>query len=182
MSEKALKRVQKKFRHAVIDTHAQCGDHTVIVQRDAIRDLAETLRDDPELSFEMLVDITAVDYLPRTPRFEVVYHFLSISQRQRLRVKVPLEESDLHIDTLADIYLAAEWGEREAYDMYGVIFDGHPDLRRILMYEEFEGFPLRKDYPLLGSQPRIDLLEEERPTTNMYQPNYGEYGPEKENR
>jgi NADH-quinone oxidoreductase subunit C len=182
MSERVLKRAAKKFQAHVVSTHSQCGDDTLVIAPAALHDLMRYLRDDPECAFEVLIDVTGVDYLPRTPRFEVVYHLLSVSKLHRLRVKVQLEESDLKVATVSDLWAAANWAEREAFDMYGIQFEGHPDLRRILMYEEFEGFPLRKDYPLMGSQPRIDLLAEERPTTNMYAPNFGEYGPEKENR
>ena len=186
MSKKALKRVKKKFKKAVIDTHSDFGDDTIVIDRSVLRECARFLREDEKCSFEMLVDVTAVDYLgmrdENEPRYEVVYHFLSLTHKHRLRVKVPLEANDVNVDTISDIYLAANWGERECYDMYGVAFKGHPDLRRVLLYEEFEGYPLRKDYHIHGSQPRVDLLEIERPTTNMYQPNFGEYGPEKENR
>lgn len=186
MSKKALKQVKKQFKSAVLDTHSALGDDTVILARESLRELAQYLRDDPELRFEMLMDVTVVDYLGAraedAPRFEVVYHFLSLTHRHRLRVKVPLMADDATLDTLSDIYPASDWAERECYDMYGVRFNGHPDLRRILLYEEFEGYPLRKDYGLHASQPRVDLLEVERPTTNMYPPNFGEYGPEKENR
>lgn len=186
MSKKALKQVKKQFKSAVLDTHSALGDDTIILEREVIRDVALYLRDDPSLTFEMMVDITVVDYLgvrpPEEPRFEVVYHFLSLTHRHRLRVKVPMSADDLTLDTISDIYPAAEWGERECYDMYGARFNGHPDLRRLLNYEEFEGYPLRKDYGLHDSQPRVDLLAQERPATNLYPPNFGEYGPEKENR
>jgi len=185
MSKKALKLVKKAFKKHVVDTHSNFGDDTIVIERDVIRDVAEHLKNEGKLAFEMMVDVTVVDYLGHRPddeRFEVVYHFLSLTHLHRLRVKAKLPADDPTIDTISDIYASANWGEREAYDMYGVRFNGHPDLRRILLYEEFEGFPLRKDYDIHGSQPRVDLLELERPTTNMYSPNYGEYGPEKENR
>ena len=182
MSKQVLETVCEKFRASVLDSHSQCGDETVIIEAAALRDLMLYLRDDPEMAFEMLIDVTVVDYLPREPRFEVVYHLLSLQKRHRLRVKVPIAESVCEVESLWDVYGSAEWGEREAWDMYGVRFTNHPDLRRLLMYEEFEGHPLRKDYGLQAAQPRIDLLAEERPTTNMYNPNFGEYGPEKENR
>lgn len=183
MSKAALDLVTKRFAKSVKASHAQHGDETVVVDRAIIHELAAFLRDEPALAFEMLSDITAVDYLGhKEPRFEVVYHFLSLSKRHRLRVKVPLAEDALELDTLCELYPSANWAEREVFDMYGIRFAKHPDLRRILMYEEFEGYPLRKDYPLHGSQPRIDLLDVERPNTNMYSPNFGEYGPAKENR
>ncbi len=182
MSKKMLKMVTKKFKAHLIDSHNQHGDETVIITPEALRNLTTALRDEPDFACEILADITVVDYLGhKTPRFEVVYHFLSLKHRHRLRVKVPLTEEACAVDSVADIYPSANWAEREAFDMYGVVFKAHPDLRRILMYEEFQGHPLRKDYPLMGSQPRIPLLEPERPDTPVYPPNFGDYGPAKEN-
>jgi NADH-quinone oxidoreductase subunit C len=103
------------------------------------------LRD--SLGFEVLVELTAVDYLPRTPRFEVVYHLLSIANRRRVRLKVRVEAGD-GVPTVQGVWPSAGWPEREVWDMFGIPFDGHPDLRRILMPEEWEGHPLRKDYPV----------------------------------
>ncbi len=164
----------------VIGAHAQRGDATVLVQRDGLVQLASKLRDDPALSFEMLVDVTAADYgdyppglrgacspvdanradglsSDGLPQFEAVYHLVSLRHGHRLRVKVPIAADDLWVPTLCGVYGAANWGERETWDMYGVRFEGHPDLRRILLYDEFEGHPLRKDYPLRGYQPLTAL-------------------------
>ena len=183
MSKKALNRVKKLFKKSIIETHNYLGDETLVVKREVIHELVEALRDDDKLGFEMLSDVTAVDWLQeREARFEVVYHFLSLENQWRIRIKVPVPEDDPTLDSVSDLYASANWAEREVFDMYGVRFNNHPDMRRILLYEEFEGHPLRKDYPLMKSQPRIDLLDVERPTTNMYRPNFGEYGPEKENR
>jgi NADH-quinone oxidoreductase subunit C len=113
------------------------------------------LRDDPECAFDLLVDVTAVDYFGRKPRFEVVYHLYSIEKNQRVRIKVPLEETDPKIASLVPVWPGADWLERETYDMYGIRFDGHPNLKRIYLYEEFEGHPLRKDYPKEKRQPLI---------------------------
>lgn len=112
--------------------------------------------------FEILLDITAVDYLNRKEkRFEVVYLLLSIKNKTRLRLKVPVEDGE-KVPTASLLWKNANWLEREVYDMFGIEFEGHPDLRRILLYPEFEGHPLRKDYPLKRSQPRIKLLRPER--------------------
>ena len=105
------------------------------------------LRDTPALRFEVLVEITAADYLPRAPRFEVVYHLLSITHRRRLRLKVRVGEHD-PISTIQSVWRGAGWPEREVWDMFGIIFDGHNDLRRLLMPEDWEGHPGRKDYPV----------------------------------
>jgi NADH-quinone oxidoreductase subunit C len=101
------------------------------------------------------MDVTAVDHWKRKPRFEVVYHFFSLEKKLRLRVKVPVGEPDPEVDSLCSLWPSANWYEREVYDMFGIQFAGHPDLRRILMYPEFEGFPLRKDYPIDKRQPLI---------------------------
>ncbi len=126
--------------------------------RDSITDILSEFHK----HFEILLDITAVDYLgKRDKRFEVVYLLLSIKNRTRLRLKVPLDEGE-KIPSASSLWKNANWLEREVYDMFGIEFEGHPDLRRILLYPEFEGHPLRKDYPLKKSQPRIKLLRPER--------------------
>jgi NADH-quinone oxidoreductase subunit C len=107
---------------------------------------------------DMLTDLTVVDYLGQTPRFEVVYHLYSVTHRHRLRVKVPVAdatESECWVDSATGLWQSANWAEREAWDLYGVRFRGHPDLRRILMYDEFKGHPLRKDYPQNARQPLV---------------------------
>jgi NADH-quinone oxidoreductase subunit C len=131
------------------------GEAVVLLDRRALPAAFGVLRDDPELRFEMLSDVTAVDYLGRTPRFEVVYQLYSLSWNHRLRVKVTVPEDDPVVPTASGVWKSANWGERETFDMFGIRFLGHPDPRRILMYPEFEGYPLRKDYPLLRRQPLV---------------------------
>src|SRR5262245_35617743 len=131
------------------------GQVVVVIQREAIADALRTLRDHPELAFDMLSDLTAVDYLGRTPRFEVVYQLYSVARNHRLRVKVPLPGDDPTVPTAAGLWKSANWAERETFDMFGIRFVGHPDLRRILMYPEFTGFPLRKDYPVARREPLV---------------------------
>ena len=157
-----LQRVQEKFLQEVIDTHAFRGDETVIIRPDALRAVAQFLKETPELDFNFLMDLTAVDYLnfaggqiKKDPRFEVVYHFYSLKQNQRLRLKVPVDQKNPEIDTLSDLWPSANWYEREVWDMFGIRFRGHPNLKRILMYEEFQGHPLRKDYPFNKRQPLV---------------------------
>jgi NADH-quinone oxidoreductase subunit C/D len=113
------------------------------------------LRDDPDLRYDFLMDLTAVDYLAmgRTPRYEMVAHLYSLPHNQRVRLKTPVPDDDPRIDSLMPVWEGANWFEREVYDMFGIIFDGHPDLRRILLYQGFEGHPLRKDYPQDKEQP-----------------------------
>ena len=143
------------------------GEVVIVLERDALPDALRTLRDDPEIRCEQLSDLTVVDYRGRTPRFEVVYQLYSISGNHRLRVKVPVPEDDAVVPTASAIWKAANWAEREAWDMFGVRFAGHPDLRRILMYPEFVGHPLRKDYPVLQRQP---LVPERDPIATPWAP------------
>jgi NADH-quinone oxidoreductase subunit C len=129
------------------------GQAVVVVERSALAGALRTLRDHPETRFEMLSDLTVVDYLGREPRFEVVYQLYSVTLNHRLRVKVPVPEGDPVVPSAVGLWKSATWAEREAWDMFGVRFAGHPDLRRILMYPEFVGHPLRKDYPVDKRQP-----------------------------
>ena len=134
------------------------GEVTVIVPREAIADVCLFLRDSHQ--FDMLADLCGADRGPEDdPRFEVNYHLLSTKHFKRLRLKVLLSEDDPHVSTVTHIWKTADWHERETFDLFGVIFDGHPDLRRILLPSDFDGHALRKDYPLRGYEPyRINLL------------------------
>lgn len=153
MEELALiQSIRARTTEDVIGYHSYLGDDTILVRATSILKIMKMLKD--EFQFGMLVDVTAVDYLGRQPRFEVVYHLNSLERQMRLRVKAPLEEGE-EIDSLTPLWPIANWLEREVWDMFGIRFKGHPDLRRILMYEEFEGHPLRKDYPMNKRQPRV---------------------------
>ena len=121
---------------------------TAYVSRDALPALARLLRDREDLAFTFLAELTAADFWPRQPRFEIVYILVSITRRLRLRLKVRLHGNDAHIGTVSDVWPAANWLEREVWDLFGVVFDGHPDPRRLLMPDDWEGHPLRKDYPV----------------------------------
>ena len=123
---------------------------TVVVPREHLRRVCEFLRSDPELQFAFLSDITGVDRFPIEPRFEVNYHLVSLARRERLRLKVGVAGSDPVVESVISIWPGADWHEREIFDLFGVRFDGHPDLRRILMPDNWEGHPLRKDYPVEG--------------------------------
>jgi NADH-quinone oxidoreductase subunit C len=149
---------------AAYETPAAVDQAVLIVPRDHFIETARALRDTPELNFSFLAELTAVDWWPTEPRFEVVYHFANVGvadfpskgmsgQAARLRVKVRLAGSDARMPTLVDLYPNADWYEREVYDLFGVVFDGHPDLRRILMPEDWEGHPARKDYPVQVNVP-----------------------------
>ncbi|HYH00264.1 MAG TPA: NADH-quinone oxidoreductase subunit C [Terriglobales bacterium] len=126
------------------------GELTIWITRALIREAVAILRDTPDLRFNYLVDITAVDWYPAEPRFEVVYHLLSIPNKTRVRLKVKLESSDPRLESLTADFPSANFFEREVFDLFGVHFEGHPYLRRIMMPENWEGHPLRKDYPVEG--------------------------------
>lgn len=151
----ALRRLIAALPGAVRETHARLGDATALVDAAHVVDVLRFLRDTAGLDFDMLVDLTAVDYLGEKPRFEVVYHLLSLAHNHRVRIKARVDEASPEIDTAVPLWAAANWMEREVWDMYGIRFRGHPDPRRILLYEEFEGHPLRKDYPKERRQPLI---------------------------
>ena len=151
----ALKRLIEHCTDAVHATHAQHGDATATVAATRLVELLRFLRDDADCAFEMLTDLTVVDHLGEEPRFEVVYHLYSVAENHRVRLKVGIPEGGPGIASATSLYPSANWMEREAFDLYGIRFDGHPDLRRILLYEEFEGHPLRKDYPKTRRQPLI---------------------------
>jgi NADH-quinone oxidoreductase subunit C len=151
----ALRALLGAMPDAVLCTHARLGDPTVVVDAARIVEVMRFLRDTPEIEFDMLSDVTAVDYLGEQPRFEMVYHLYSVGRNRRLRVKARVAEEAAEIDTLCDLWSSANWMEREVWDMYGIRFKGHPDLRRLLLYEEFEGHPLRKDYPKEKRQPLV---------------------------
>jgi NADH-quinone oxidoreductase subunit C len=121
---------------------------TIYLSAEALPAAARTMRDRPRLAFEFLAELTAVDFWPREPRFEVVYVLVSIANRLRLRVKVRVPGTSPHVGTVTGIWPAANWLEREVWDLFGIAFDGHPDPRRLLMPEDWEGYPLRKDYPV----------------------------------
>ncbi|MCP2678614.1 NADH-quinone oxidoreductase subunit C [Maricaulaceae bacterium NA33B04] len=125
------------------------GELTVTIHRDRVEKVLRFLRDDPVCRFTTLIDICGVDWPNRADRFDVVYHLLSMHLNQRVRVVLATDE-DTPIDSVVELFPAANWFEREAFDMYGILFDGHPDLRRILTDYGFHGHPLRKDFPLTG--------------------------------
>jgi len=126
------------------------GEITVVVPREHLQRAAEYLASEPSLRFSFLSDITTVDRFPLEPRFEVNYHLLSLDRRERLRLKVRLSGSDPVIHSVMPVWPTANWHERENFDLFGIRFEGHPDLQRILMPDDWEGYPLRKDYPVEG--------------------------------
>ncbi len=145
-------KVKSKFPDEVLDITPFRDQVSITLKRDKIIDICRYLHDNPELSFNYLSDLCGTDYPHKDPRFEVVYNLYSIKHRHGIRLKALIPEQDPSIDTVVSVWIGANWHEREACDMYGIVFKGHPDLRRILMPEDWEGYPLRKDYPLKGPE------------------------------
>ena len=159
--------LQQAAPGAPVESAPSIDLHTAVyVSRDHVLDVARVLRDAANLRFAFLAELTAVDVWPREPRFEVVYVLVSIEHRLRLRMKVRLHGADAHLATVSEIWPAANWLEREVWDLFGIVFDGHPDPRRLLMPEDWEGFPLRKDSPVQIRRPphvaeALQVTEEE---------------------
>jgi len=150
-----LQRLREQFPDAILATHAYRGDTTAQIVPGSLLDVCTFLRDDAACAFDFLADVTAVDYIGAVPRFELVYHLSSLARHHRLRLKARVPEEDPRIASLISLWRGADWLERETFDMYGIQFDGHPDLRRIYLYPEFQGHPLRKDYPKEKRQPLV---------------------------
>jgi len=146
------KKIENRFPASAWQTQVPSGVWTLVAERSGIVELLRFLRDDAELAFDFLMDLFGVDYLEMeaAERFAVVYHLYSMKHGHRLRVKAFIPETSAAIDSVAGIYPAADWAERETYDQYGIRFTGHPDLRRILNPDDFTGHPLRKDFPVEG--------------------------------
>ncbi len=173
MSQKVLDALAKKFGDAVERTETSHGDDVAVVKREQLVAIATWLRDDPAMAFDQAMFVTAIDCLDLArpdqhgvlrqvdleaagaTRFEVCYQLRSLTHRHRVRLKVRVTEADPRVPTLSTLWTNFDWQERETFDMYGIRFDGHPDLRRIYLYEEFVGYPLRKDYPKDKRQPLV---------------------------
>lgn len=143
-------KIKERFPDDFVEAREYRGQLSVIVKKDRIVEICRFLHDDPELAFDHITDVTAVDYPNDEERFEVVYHFYSIPKNHRIRLKARVREEDCAIDSVTGIWQGANFMEREVYDLMGIRFNGHPDLRRILLTDDFEGHPLRKDYPVEG--------------------------------
>ena len=146
-----LEPILEKFPQGSVEPQEGLDQPTWIVRREVLADLCRELKADPATQFDMLMDLTGVDFPDREERFEAVYHLYSVHRNARLRLKVPMKEGETVLPSLVKIWRGADWPEREAFDMFGFRFEGHPNLRRILLADDWdEGFPLRKDYPLRG--------------------------------
>lgn len=145
-----VRKLRQRDARWVAATQSYRGELTIVVPREHLRAVAEFLCRDVELKFTFLSDVSGVDRFPVEPRFELNYHLVSMERRERLRVKVRVASATAVVETVVPVWPTANWHEREVFDMFGVRFEGHPDMRRILMPENWEGHPLRKDYPVEG--------------------------------
>ena len=169
MAEKLIGIVEEQFPDAVLDSHSRHGNDTVVVDKSSVPDVVEFLKENSETDIDFLRNISCVDYHQRVPRFEVVYILYSMDKKHMLLVRTPVEEDDCTVPTIGHLFACARWIEREVYDMYGIEFEGHSDMRRVLLYEEFEGYPLRKDYPKQKGQPRTEFLARERDSVEEFE-------------
>lgn len=166
-------RVRERFGDRITDCHVAHGELTVIIEKDCVLPVTEALRDDEDLAFEECIDVCGVDYSEygngdwEGPRFAVVYHLLSVSKNHRMRLKVFLDGEPPIIDSVVGIWSSANWFEREAFDLFGIVFDGHPDLRRILTDYGFVGHPFRKDFPLIG---QVEMRYDPEQRRVIYEP------------
>jgi NADH-quinone oxidoreductase subunit C len=142
-----LTKLNERFPQSVLESSQFRGDLTIVVKKEDIVSICNYLKDDLELSFNYLSDLTAVDRMGRKPRFDIVYHLYSINRNHRVRLKVGVDEGQ-SISSVTSVWSGANWFEREVFDLFGVSFSNHPDLRRILLPDDWEGHPLRKDFPL----------------------------------
>jgi NADH-quinone oxidoreductase subunit C len=145
-------RLKEKFLNEIVDVTQFRDQVFVSIKKEKITEICRYLHDDPDIYMDYLADLCGVDYPEKRHRFEVVYNLYSLKHNHRLMLKAQLSEDDPYIDSVTQVWNGANWHEREACDMYGILFNDHPDLRRILMPEDWEGYPLRKDYPLKGPE------------------------------
>jgi NADH-quinone oxidoreductase subunit C len=157
MNEKVLDRLRTRFGLAILSSSEFRGELTVIVPKEEIVAVCRFLKEEPSLQFDLLADLCGIDMNTATNRFGVIYNLYSLTSKHRIRLKAFTEEEHPHLPTVCTVWGTANWHERETFDMYGIIFDGHPDLRRMYMPDEFEYHPLRKDYPLMGIPGALEL-------------------------
>ena len=147
--EAVLQKIQSKWGNKIVSTQKGIDCPEIRIKKEDIPDFMRFIESDEDLLFKLITDVTAVDFPERTPRFDIVYHVFSIKDNERLRIKAGVEDGQ-SVDSVTSVWMGAEWLERETFDMFGIGFKGHPDLRRILMEEDYKYNPLRKDFPLKG--------------------------------
>jgi NADH-quinone oxidoreductase subunit C len=150
MNADVLEKLKNRFGDAILESNEFRSELTVVVPKERIVDVCRFLKEDPQLQFDFLADVCGIDMYTPTNRFGVIYNLYSLKNRNRIRLKVFTEEEDPKVPTMTGLFGTANWHERETFDMFGIIFEGHPDLRRVYMPDEFEHYPLRKDFPLMG--------------------------------
>ncbi len=170
-NEEILNTIKAKFGGAIESFEEFRGELSVNVKKEMLHDFMQFLHDEPSLKFDYLVLVTAVDFPEREDRFDVVYELRSIDHKTMMRVKTKTKEGE-PVDSVIDIWHSANWDERETFDMYGVNFANHPDLRRILMPEDWVGYPLRKDYPLKGRPEDDTYLDKHLPKGQIKKPRH----------
>jgi NADH-quinone oxidoreductase subunit C len=157
MNEKILEKLKAHCGGSIEGSSEFRNDLTVLVKKSDIVRVCEFLKSDPELAFDMIIDVTGIDMYRPEGRFEVLYTLYSLKNKQYVRLKVLVGENDPVVATVTGVWFGANWHERETFDMFGIMFSGHPDLRRMYMPEEFEYYPMRKDFPLMGIPDSIPL-------------------------
>lgn len=176
MSQIVIQEIKEKYINAIESFHSLMGDDTVIIKREYWLEIAKYLKENPRTQMDHFIDLTAVDWLnKKEQRFEIILHVRSVKYGYRIRLKTCCSENDCEIDSLSSVWKGANWFERELWDMFGIKFNGHPNLKRILLYEEFEGHPLRKDYQKNKRQPLLPQHENAPQETEPFpQRFYGE--------
>jgi len=144
-----VKKLEEEFPNFILEVSSFRGEVTVTVSKGGIFEICKFLHSDPDLEFHLLTDLCGLDFFPEIPRFGIVYLLCSLKNNERIRLKVRIGENE-SISSVESIWKVANWYEREVYDLFGISFENHPDLRRILLWDGFEGYPLRKDYPTKG--------------------------------
>jgi NADH-quinone oxidoreductase subunit C len=162
-----IERIKARFGAEILSAQNERDEETFTIDREHAYGFFRALRDEPDFQFNFLTDLTAVDWLDRKPRFDVVYQLNSLNLAHRIRVKIGVDGADPWVHSVVGVWGAADWLERECFDMFGIVFKGHPDLRRILMYDSFEGHPLRKDYLYNHRQPIVPEID---PVVNPIRP------------
>lgn len=162
IAENAVEKLAAQFADVEFEVHRFRGEVTVYVPRELIVEVCTFLRDDAQLQYNYLSDLTGNDWPERNPRFEVIYHLYSMEHFTRLRLKVRVPADDCTCPTVVGVWSTANWHERETFDLFGIVFEGHPDLRRILLPVEWEGHPLRQDYEIGWEEPEFTVRKVQR--------------------
>jgi NADH-quinone oxidoreductase subunit C len=157
VNEKVLERLKAKFADTILEANEFRSELTIVIPKEKIVEVCKFLKDDHELSFDLLADLCGIDMNTSVKRFGVIYNLYSFTHKNRIRLKTFTEEENPKVPTVTGVWGTANWHERETFDMFGIIFEGHPDLRRMYMPDEFEYHPLRKDFPLMGIRGSLEL-------------------------